>query len=993
MTSTNSARFFRWFSVFIALCAVVPMASAQTILFQDKFENPTAAGLPRTVSAGGVWTTVNNGSNPGAMRILTDTNGWFGPVNNRFLSIENGVGFQLYATQSLSNEVVTLSFDFVDRRTTTSSAGNERLSIQIWAGDGSTANANRAHVLSLQNGQEIRSNAGTYPHWYRLRWDTVVNNSAATINYISPLGTNSLLSGRADVWINGKLAASNYAFAREAGTGPIRSFSIQTFSTDRFSLDLDNVTVYEGAKVLLNPAPVSAAPRVYPDLDGNLIYTRDVPGNRIPDFSSAGYMGGGVPIPTVPVRVTLHPAGGVSDDTARIQQAIDDVSAMSMDEDGFRGAVLLKAGTYRASETLRIHTSGVVLRGEGNTVSGTVLIATGPRNSTNNPALVRIAGTGSPSEVSSSRRQVSDIYVPVGARTFALTNISGMQVGDQVIVHRPSTAEWISDIGMDQIPPRSDGLPVTQWQPGSFDLRFDRIITAINGTNITLDAPILNSLERKYGGGSVYRYNFNNRISQVGIENIRGVSEYISPTDEEHAWDFVVFDAVQNGWARQLVGLHFCFSTVTVGRNAKWITVEDSSLLDPISQNTGSRRYPFYIFGQLSLVQRCYGRNARHDFGTSSLVCGPNVFLDSSADNSFADTGPHQRWAVGTLYDNIRIPNHDINVQNRLNFGSGHGWSGANHVVWNCTAKRICVQNPPTAQNWAIGVIGTKWAGSFPSYASDGFWESHGAKVSPNSLYLKQLEERLNSVGGANSILNFTLATSLPVQSNSLPITIARRGIRDRSLQVQLEFADETWRLLEQGSDPVTVFFPAHTTFINLSLPVKTNAWVPTATSVTATLKHGSAYSAGATNQIAFNIAARPVSFDSWKSFYFTTEELQNPIISGDQSTPAGDGIGNVLKYAFGLSPLESVPSDLLPKPYIEDGKLTLAYERIKALTDLTYSEEVSNDLESWTSDSEQIETLENVDLGTTRRIKVQDRFPMTLPQRFMQLKVTRGIE
>ncbi|MFN7138305.1 MAG: hypothetical protein ACK4UN_03085 [Limisphaerales bacterium] len=977
------------FPCLLILLSVISSA-AQVILLQDNFENPSGSGLPRTVSSGGVWTSVNAGSNPGAMRILQDTNGWFGSTNNRFLSIENGVGFNLQALNAFSNEVVTMSFDFVDRRTTTNSAGNERLSIQFWAGDGSTANSNRAHILSLQNGQDIRTGAGTYMHGYRLRWDTIVNNSASTINYPSPLGTRSLSSGRADVWINGQFVATNYTFAREASAGPIRSVSIQTFSTDRFSLDLDNVTIYAGAVVLQNPAPASAAPRVFPDVNGSLLYTRDVPGNRIPDFSNAGYMGGGVPIPNVPVRLTLFPTGQPGDDSSRIQQAIDEVSALPMDEDGFRGAVLLRAGTYRVSQTLRIHTSGVVLRGEGNTTTGTVIIATGPRNATNNPALIRIAGTGSPSEVSNSRRNVADNYVPVGGRSLKLDSISGMQVGDQVIVHRPSTAEWIADIGMNAIPPRSDGLPVNQWQPGSYDLRFDRIITAINGTEITLDAPIANALEKRYGGGSVYRYNYNGRISQVGIENIRGVSEYASPTDEEHAWDFVVFDAVQNGWARQLVGLHFCFSTVTVARNAKWITVEDSSLLDPMSENTGSRRYPFYFYGQLSLVQRCYGRNARHDFGTANLVTGPNVFLDCSADNSFADTGPHQRWAVGTLYDNVRIPNHDINIQNRLNLGSGHGWAGANHVVWNSTAKRICVQNPPTAQNWAIGVIGTKWAGSFPSYASDGFWESHGTKVSPNSLYLKQLEQRQVTLGGGISIINLTIPTSSPVQSNSLPITLARRGMRDRSLQVQLEFDEEAWRLLEGGAGATNLFFPAHVTSVNFSLPLKTNAWVPTARTVTVRLKHGVGYSAGETNQVTFNLAARPVSFDSWKTFHFSDGDLLDPAISGEQAAPSGDRIPNLLKYAFGLSPLENVPAEALPKPFIHQDKLTLTYERNKALTDLSYSEEVSSDLQEWTSDASQVEVLENVDLGATRRITVQDRFPMTLPQRFMRLKVTR---
>jgi hypothetical protein len=95
--------------------------------------------------------------------------------------------------------------------------------------------------------------------------------------------------------------------------------------------------------------------------DGKLVYQRTPAGDRIMDFSSAGYMGGGVALPTVPVRRTVGPSGA-PDDTAAIQAAIDAVSAMDP-EDGFRGAVLLEPGSYTCSGTISVTTDGVVLRG------------------------------------------------------------------------------------------------------------------------------------------------------------------------------------------------------------------------------------------------------------------------------------------------------------------------------------------------------------------------------------------------------------------------------------------------------------------------------------------------------------------------------------------------------------------------------------------------------------------------------------------------------
>jgi len=57
-----------------------------------------------------------------------------------------------------------------------------------------------------------------------------------------------------------------------------------------------------------------------------------------------------------------HVAG---DDTASIQTAINAVAAMPLGADGFRGAVLLNAGSYDINTQLTIGASGIVLRGVG----------------------------------------------------------------------------------------------------------------------------------------------------------------------------------------------------------------------------------------------------------------------------------------------------------------------------------------------------------------------------------------------------------------------------------------------------------------------------------------------------------------------------------------------------------------------------------------------------------------------------------------------------
>ena len=82
----------------------------------------------------------------------------------------------------------------------------------------------------------------------------------------------------------------------------------------------------------------------------------------IADFSYAGYGGGGVALPTFPIRKTVKPSG--SDDTSVIQSAIDEVSKQPL-VNGVRGAVLLEKGRFHCSGTLRLAEGGIVLRGSG----------------------------------------------------------------------------------------------------------------------------------------------------------------------------------------------------------------------------------------------------------------------------------------------------------------------------------------------------------------------------------------------------------------------------------------------------------------------------------------------------------------------------------------------------------------------------------------------------------------------------------------------------
>ena len=404
-------------------------------------------------------------------------------------------------------------------------------------------------------------------------------------------------------------------------------------TTGTSSARLDNVRV-QAVQI-----PVSGSEYAYYGESGRLIFPLDDQGNRVSDFSAAGFKNGNEPIPDVTQTIAASRIVNVSpvvgDDMATVQAAIDQVAAMAVDSNGFRGIVQLSAGEFQISDQLQILDSGIVLRGVGdgdNPATNTILRATG----TGQRSLVVVGQElgSADNAIANTTHNIVDKYVPVGATSLNVDSTSNWSVGDQIVVFRPSTSQWISDLGTDAIPPRDDGGTVVQWEPGStFDQLYERVITRIEGNRVFFDAPLMNSFEQQYGGGTVYRYEFSTpRINLVGIESIRGVSDFAFDTDEDHARTFIELNGVEDAWVTNVTGQHFVYATVHAASRSLRVTVDDAESLDPVSQITGARRYAFTTDGQFVLMKNLFSEDSRHDFVNNSPVRnrGPNVFSMAS---------------------------------------------------------------------------------------------------------------------------------------------------------------------------------------------------------------------------------------------------------------------------------------------------------------------------------------------------------------------------
>jgi hypothetical protein len=564
---------------------------------------------------------------------------------------------------------------------------------------------------------------------------------------------------------------------------------------------------------------------VHPGADGKLVYKTTAGGERIMDFSHAGYMGGGVALPDVPARKTIQPSGG-EDDTAAIQVAIDEVAAMPF-VDGFHGAVLLRPGTYNLAGTVRLSARGVVLRGSG--IDSTTLKLSGRAHGAISIGARGRGASSQPARDASPEHQTSiaDAYVPSGATSFTVTNAHGLAVGDWISIKRPVTESWVKFMQMDDM--TRNGRPQTWIRTGS-TTNADRRIAAIRDNKITLDVPLSDSYDARYlnpPGTTVVKIAPPAGVSQVGVEDLR-----IESPLQEISHSQPHFTAMRiNGsdcWVRD-VRIDETMNSVGIG--GRRITLQRVSVNRKARHQGASKPAEFAPNGDQVLLDRCSVSGDNVWFiATGGGHAGPIVILNCTfRGNGRAES--HQRWSTGMLYDNCRAPEGGIELRNRGSMGSGHGWSMGWGVVWNCLARDYIVQNPPGSANWVIGSIGESKSsprpfGSGPTLP-DGIIDSPGRPVDPQSLYLTQLAERLGpqavkNIGyswppklersdradkaspeqrpNVNSSLGADLALHRPVSASN-----ARQGKREFSGWQALDGEDNTYWATDDGTTRATL--------------------------------------------------------------------------------------------------------------------------------------------------------------------------------------------
>ncbi len=499
-----------------------------------------------------------------------------------------------------------------------------------------------------------------------------------------------------------------------------------------------------------------------------LNYRTDANGNRIIDYSYAGYHGGGAALPVVVVEATVTPVAG--NNSANIQAAINAVSARPL-VGGFRGAVLLQPGTYSVTSPISITASGVILRGSGSGTGGTQLSMSGAAFN-----LFAITGSGNYA-ASGTPMTMTASYAPVGTITFTVNSTAGYAVGDTVLVRRLVTQAWVDLMNMNNLV--RNGAAQTWIGVGS-NIETDRVITAINGNQVTLDVPLTDSFDANYTAGTIVHYSFNGRISETGLEHLSILAPAQNANISTPQYEAMNMGNVMNGWVQD-IAVQDTDNSFSVGGGTKEITFSGVTVTHTTNFTQAAGPADFAYSGTQTLFENCAskGNTGVWAFVGQAEATGPNVML-----NCFSDArglSPHQRWSTGSLADNCQFGGGGtgtpgIAYSNRCEDGSGQGWDAGWSVGWNCTSSDFQILNPPGTLNWAIGCIGTEDApGSCAGSAEvQGTYDSLGTHVtlgSYTSLYLAQLAARQGLLCHTATPTRGSTSTNTPTRTVTLTET------------------------------------------------------------------------------------------------------------------------------------------------------------------------------------------------------------------------------
>lgn len=530
-------------------------------------------------------------------------------------------------------------------------------------------------------------------------------------------------------------------------------------------------------KSYTSPDPNSWRSKLYPE-NWNPGYS-DGDGRFLHDFSYAGYHQGGKDIPVINnpiVDVTQAPYNadntGKTNTTASIQQALDDVGIAG------GGVVFLPAGTYTVSpngeSALRIRYNNTVLRGAG--TDSTFIFNSASYMRQKNIINVTALSCNWAETYGTTGNLTSDLLYPT--QIIPVHSVDGFKKGDNIILRTDGTAAFIEEHKMGGI-----------WEEWAARVMFHRTIDSVDIANklIYIDSPTRYFMKKR---DNARIYHAKDHITECGIENLSigniqndktGWDEESYTTNGTGAYDVhgshaIVLKYAQNCWVKKVntykpaqnsVDIHV-LSNCLLANMCRGITVDSCFFQKPQYEGGGGNGYMFTLHANDCLIKNCRANDSRHNYDLKMPYSNGNVIHNCIGENSKYSSDFHMYLSMSNLFDCFTVDKDYLESTFRPYGGTViHGYSSTQSVFYNTKGiayhpnRDYIVESRQFGHGYIIGTSGNAYnvkldpvQGSVNGYSYNttprDFAEGVGTGESlyPKSLYLDQLERRLQDTTG-----------------------------------------------------------------------------------------------------------------------------------------------------------------------------------------------------------------------------------------------------
>lgn len=218
---------------------------------------------------------------------------------------------------------------------------------------------------------------------------------------------------------------------------------------------------------------------------------------------------------------------------------------------------------------------------------------------------------------------------------------------------------------------------------------------------------------------------------------------------------------------------------------------------------------------------------------------------------------------------------------------------------------------------------------------------------------------------------------------------ITRGGAIDRSVLVRLTIAGTAVNGTDYSSISTLVnFAPQQTTALLTITPKTTSVLTNGMKYVQLTVKPDPSYKVFSPSVARVFIVNQLMTLAQWQQNNFPTSTSDWSIFAGQDASSTG--IKNIFRYAFGLDPQNPQASKGLPSYQIVNDHLTVTYKQPTSVSDIQYTVEVSDDLVTWRSSSDDVvQVLPSLNTNDVESVSYRSsKSVQGSPQQYMRVTV-----